>query len=283
MRLAHLILTHANPEQLNRLIGRLACEDADFYVHVDLKTDIAPFKAAVRHGNVQFVTNRVKVNWAGYSIVQATLNGFEQILASAKAYDQVNLLSGQDYPIKSTEQIHSFLAARRGMAFMHTLSVTDEWREAIPRITEYHMPDVSFPGKHKALGVINKLAPKRRMPVGLVPVGRSQWFTIPLHCVAYIANYMRQHPAVPRFFRMSWAPDEMIFQTILYGSPFKKDIVNDNLVYVDWSAGGASPKVLTMADAEALDASDKLFARKFNPLIDTEILDHLDTKTNLTT
>lgn len=282
MRLAHLVLTHTNPDQLNRLTGALAYEDADFYVHVDLKTDIGPFREAVKGRNVFFVNNRVKVNWAGYSIVQATVNGFEQLLASAKPYDHVNLLSGQDYPIKSAAEIHRFLADNRGKLFMHTLSVQDEWQEAIPRITEYHLPDVDFPGKHKALGMINKLAPRRRMPFSLTAVGRSQWFTIPLPCVAYIVNYLRQHPAVPRFFRMSWAPDEMIFQTILYNSLYRKDMVNDNMVYVDWSAGGASPKILTIADAEALDNSDKLFARKFNPLIDTGILDYLDKKNNNT-
>ena len=138
------------------------------------------------------------------------------------------------------------------------------------------MPDVNFPGKHKVLGMINKLAPKRKMPLNLVPVGRSQWFTITPACAGYIVDYVRQHKQVERFFKMSWAPDEMIFQTILYNSPWKKDMVNDNLVYVDWSNGGASPKVLTMADADALDRSAKLFARKFNPEIDTEILDHLD-------
>ena len=68
----------------------------------------------------------------------------------------------------------------------------------------------------------------------------------------------------------------MIFQTILHNSPHKVAIVNDNLVYTDWSAGGASPKVLTMGDADKLLSSDKLFARKFSVSADSEILDYLD-------
>ena len=276
MRLAHLVLTHTNPAQLSRLVGRLLHDNADIYIHVDLKTDIAPFLQITDAENVYFVHRRVKVNWAGYSIVRATLNGLEEILASNNTYDYINLLSGQDYPIKKTGALHSFLAANPGKAFMHTLSVENEWREAIPRITEYHMPDINFPGKHRVLGMINKLMPKRKMPLNMVPVGRSQWFTITAPCAAYIVDYLDKHKKVERFFKMSWAPDEMIFQTILYNSPWKKDMVNDNLVYVDWSKGGASPKVLTMADAGELGRSAKLFARKFNPEIDTEILDHLD-------
>ena len=278
MGIAHLILTHTNPGQLSRLIQRLAYDGADFYVHVDLKTDIGQFKAVAGMEHVHFVQKRVKVNWGGYSIVQATLNGLEEILATGTPYDYINLLSGQDYPIKSTGEIHKFFANNRGKIFMHTLSVENEWQEAITRVTQYHLPDVRFPGKHKTLGMINKLAPRRKMPMGLEPVGRSQWFTIPLPCAKYIVEYVQQHPAVTRFFKMSWAPDEMIFQTILYNSPWKKDMVNDNLVYVDWSNGGASPKTLTMADAKVLEQSGKLFARKFNAEIDTEILTLLDQK-----
>ena len=56
-------------------------------------------------------------------------------------------------------------------------------------------------------------------------------------------------------------------------------MVNDNLLYVDWSAGGASPRVMTMEDADKLRQSDKLFARKFSVVTDAEILDYIDSIT----
>ena len=278
MRLAYLILVHNNPRQLNRLIGRLTYDGADFYVHVDEKTDIRPFLPIKKWGNVHFITKRETIHWAGYSMVQATLNGLNEILATGNPYDNITLMSGQDYPIKSNAEIQEFFAANPGKIFMDTLSVENEWREAIPRITQYHMPDLNFPGKHTALRVVNTLIPRRKMPMDLTPVGRSQWFSIPLAGAAYITEYMEQHHELARFFKKSWAPDEMIFQTILYGSHYNKDMVNNNLVYVDWTNGKASPKILTIADAEALGRSTKLFARKFNPEIDPEILDYLDKK-----
>ncbi len=282
MRLAHLILAHTNPRQLNRLIGRLSCDDADFYVHIDLKANIRPFLPIRKAKHVYFVMDRVKVTWAGYSQVESTLNGIKEILASGEKYDYINLLSGQDYPIKSTEEIHSFFRDHPGRAFMNSQSIEKEWLEAVPRITKYHLEDVQFPGKHLALRVLNTFAPKRKVPLSLAPMGRATWFTITPQQAEYIVDFVKQHPEIPRFFKLSWAPDEMMFQTILNGSPFKKDIVNDNLRYVDWSNGGASPKILTIADAEALSGSTKLFARKFNPEIDTEILDYLDKKTSKT-
>ena len=276
MRLAHLILTHANPAQLSRLIDKLNHEGADFYVHLDLKTSVEPFASLSERKNVRFITKREKVHWAGYSLVEATVNGMWEILSTGIDYSYINLLSGQDYPIKSTGYIHQFLSANPGRAFMHSLSVREEWTEAIPRIAEYHLVNMNFPGRYAVQGLLNKLLPERKFPFSMTPVGRSQWFTIAPECAKYIIKFLEEHPSFVRFFKLSWAPDEMIFQTILYNSRFKSAMVNDNLLYVDWSAGKPNPKVLTMEDADRLRKSDKLFARKFSPSIDAGILDYLD-------
>ena len=262
-------------------MGKLMHEDADFYIHVDKKTDITPFFSLVDKGNVFFIQNRVKVSWGSYSIVQATINGFEEILAPGVTYGHINLLSGQDYPIKPTSSIHSFLDAHPQKTFMHFLNVETEWQEAIPRIRRYYLTNYDLPfGSYKAEQALNAVMPSRKLPDGIVAMGRSQWFTITPECAAYIVKYIKEQPWVSKFFKLSWAPDELIFQTILYNSPLRETMVNDNLLYVDWSKGTASPKVLTMEDAGALKASDKLFARKFNTSTDSNILDYLDKMTS---
>ena len=276
VKIAHLILTHANPAQLERLLGRLHHEDAHVYIHLDLKTDIQPFLHLAEDNQVFFIKNRVKVAWGGFSIVEATLNGFEELLASGRTYEYINLLSGQDYPIKSAGFIHDFFAKNPGKIFMHTLSVDDEWHEAKTRITEYHFVNYSFPGWYRLQQLVNAIMPKRKLPDGIKAMGRSQWFTATPDSLAYVLDYINTNKWVKRFFRYSWAADELIFQTILYNSPFMKDMVNDNLRYIDWSEKKASPKMLTMEDAPALLASDKLFARKFNMDVDKKILDYLD-------
>jgi Core-2/I-Branching enzyme len=276
MKLAHIILTHANPMQVQRLVARLQHEDSDFFIHVDQKTDIAPFKAAITSPNVHFVENRQKVLWAGYSIVEATLAAFREIMACGKRYDYINLLSGQDYPIGSTARLHHYLAARPGCAFMHFLSVEHEWQEAIPRVTRYHMVNFQFKGRYVVEKVINAVLPTRKMPNALVAVGRSQWFTLAPEFAQYILDFLDANPNVVRFFKWSWAPDEMIFQTVLFNSPLREKMVNDNLLYVDWSEKKASPKLLTIKDAIDITSSEKLFARKFDNRVDAEILDYLD-------
>jgi hypothetical protein len=45
---------------------------------------------------------------------------------------------------------------------------------------------------------------------------------------------------------------------------------------VDWSEGGASPRVLTSFDLDRLVRSSALFARKFDPRVDAAVIDALD-------
>jgi len=276
MKLAHLILAHTDPGQLARLVGRLRDEQADIYIHLDLKTDIAPFRFLADQQGVYFIGKRVKVSWGSYSIVQATLNSFEEILNTGRQYHHINLISGQDYPLKKASEIRQFLAANPGKIFMHCLSVEREWHEAIPRITGYHLANYTFKGKYTVQRILTAILPKRRLPKGFEAMGRSQWLTATPESLRYAIDYVKNNAWVSRFFKMSWAADELIFQTILHNSPYKERIVNDNLLYVDWSEKKASPKVLTMDDVPAMVASGKLFARKFNSSVDTKVLDYLD-------
>ncbi|WP_428657803.1 beta-1,6-N-acetylglucosaminyltransferase [Runella sp.] len=276
MKVAHLILAHAQPLQLARLINSLQHPEADFYIHLDQKADIAPFLEAVQGKNVFFVKQRVKVRWGAYSMVQATLNGFEDILASGVAYQYVNLLSGQDYPLQKPTKIHSFLDANYPKQYMEFFSVEKEWKEAIPRLTRYHLVNFDIPLKFKIEEWINKILPDRKMPNHWVAVGRSQWFTITLDAVRYIVDHLKKNPQLVRFFKLTWGVDELIFQTVLYNSALKPSMVNENLRYIDWSEGKSSPKTLTIEDKTTLSDCGKFFARKFNSEVDEGILNHLD-------
>lgn len=275
MKIAHLILIHKNPLQIKRLIQRLAHPDADFYVHIDLKTDINPF-LFLQSQNIKFIINRVRVHWGAYSVVQATVNGLSEILKTGNKYDYINLMSGQDYPLKSTSDIHYFLENNPNKAFMHTLSVENEWKEAIHRITKYHLSEYTFFGKYTLEKWLNLFLPLRKMPNNLVAVGRSQWFTITSTHAEYLVNYLQKNKNVKRFFELTWGSDEFVFQTILFNSEYQKDIVNDNLRYIDWSEKKASPKTLTINDLSTLLNSGKLFARKFNETLDCLIINELD-------
>ncbi len=112
------------------------------------------------------------------------------------------------------------------------------------------------------------------MPEGLIPVGRSQWFTITLKHVVFLIKRLETSPSLVKFFQYTWAPDELIFQTLLYNSSFKNDIVGNNLRYIDWSEGNKNPKMLNKEDFNSIIQSGKFFARKF--AANDEVLDMID-------
>ncbi len=276
MRSAYLLLVHNNPGQLRRLIRKLMTPNIDFYIHVDRKAEMHTFLKEISLPQVFFIQKREKVNWGGYSIIKATVNGFEQILASGIPYNYITLLSGQDYPLKSNAVIEDFFQQHPGKAFMGFESVENEWQEALPRLNRYFLTDYPFPGSTTIEGWINKIFPARKKPDGLVFVGRSQWFSITLEQLQYLVTVLKINQRLASYFRFTWGSDEFVFQTLLFNSSFKDQMVNDNLRYTNWAGGGASPKTLTMDDKDDLLRSVKLFARKFDVNVDAGILDILD-------
>src|SRR6059058_1117362 len=98
MRIAHLILAHKNPSQLERLIVALQHPSFFFYVHIDEKAGLQQFEYLNKYENVFFIKNRTKIFWAGYGTIQATINGIREILPFK--YDYINVISAQDFPLK---------------------------------------------------------------------------------------------------------------------------------------------------------------------------------------
>jgi hypothetical protein len=278
MKIAHLVLAHNNPLQLEKLVRRLTYADDAVYIHLDKKTPVNQFEYLKKLKNVFLINKRVEVQWGAHSMVTATINSYEEIINSGIKYDFVNLLSGCDYPLQKPDYIHDFFNRHKGKAFMSFIPLFEEWHEAVPRITRYHLNGYKFPGRYMLQNLLNSILPKRTMPYGLVPVGRSQWFTASAEAVAYLLDYWKQHGKLRRFVKLCWGADEFVFQTILYNSPYREQIVNDNLRHIDWSAGGASPKIFTVADKNQLLSSDKLFARKFDLIEHADIMQVIDEK-----
>lgn len=279
MRIAHLIMVHKSAEQVERLLSALQHEEADYYIHVDKNSDISEFQHLASLPRVCFIINRYLGRWASFRFVEAIVESVREILASGHAYDFINLLSGQDYPIKPTSTIHKCLAQFIGHSF---LSIEPQgsawWYGAIQRVEQYHSVYYKFNGQYQIQRLVNSVLPKRQFPLSYSLYGSANgsWWTMSAACATYLVRFMDEHPEIHRFGRFTWGPDEFMIATILMNSPFKETIINENYRYIDWSAGGANPKVLTLEDAEALERSPKFFARKFDTNHSKEVLDFID-------
>lgn len=237
-----------------------------------------PFVNVLRsRRNVYFISKRTKITWGAYSMVQATLNSLKEILSQNDHYDFINLLSESDYPLKKFDEFSSFLDQHIGKSFMEMhFNDSPWWQEAQQKITRYHFVNYDIPGKYFLEKLVNSITPPRRLPHQMTFTGRSQWMTLSINHVKYILSYTANNPQVIRFFKHTWGPDEFFFQTILYNSPFRNELINDNLRYIDWTEKKMSPKTLTIDDFEALKKSRKFYARKFDARIDSDILNLID-------
>jgi hypothetical protein len=280
MRIAHIIMTHKNPNQLTRLIKRLHHPQFDFYIHVDNKIPIDDFKSVLDIEQVSFIKNRITCNWGGNSFLQAIVGSVKEVLSLNKEYDFINLLSAQDYPLTSAENIYQYFTDKIGMNFISYEDSHDSvWLEqAIFRYEKYHFTDFSFKWKYLAQKVLNQITPSRKFPLPMKLYGgsKSSWWTISKESAIYLTEILTDNLKLNRFLKYSWGTDEFVLTTLLMNSPFKDRTVNNNLRYIDWSEGNAHPKLLLAEDFESIKSSNMIFARKFDQEIDPLVLDKID-------
>jgi hypothetical protein len=282
MRIANIILTHKNPSQLEKMIVALRHVDFDFYIHVDKKVNIRDFEFLQEMSQVYFIKDRTVCNWGGFSLVEAIIKSIEQIDQTEIAYDFVNLMSAQDYPIQPVAKIREFFNANRGYSFLSFDESRDSswWQNAEKRYANFHFTDMNFRGKYVVQALANTLMSTRKFPVPITLFGgnKSCWWTITKEAAVYLAAYLRANPKIMSFLKLTWGSDEFIVASILMNSPFKEKIINENYRFIDWTDGLAHPKILCSADYHRITESKMLFARKFDIAVDAKIIQLLDTQ-----
>ncbi|PJF37632.1 MAG: glycosyl transferase family 14, partial [Phototrophicales bacterium] len=100
-----------------------------FLIHVDKKVPNDYFTGAQRafqsYENCTFI-KRESVHWGGWGLTQAMLNGIHYIEDHDVTCDFLIYLSGQDYPLKSNEDIHNFFKNKQDKQFMEYFSLPSE-------------------------------------------------------------------------------------------------------------------------------------------------------------
>jgi len=280
MKIAFVIVAHKFPEQIVRLIRSLSPE-AHYFIHIDRRAK-AVFTEAQRllenTPNVFLVEKRYPCYWGQFNIVNATLECLRTISKKGEKYDYAVLISGQDYPIKPVSEIKLFLERNRGRQFIEAFPLMEPNRwtnqdgayQATRRVLNWHF----FFRSHRI-----HLPLQREIPNSLVPYGGSQWWALTRECVDYLIDYVDTHPNVVNYFKNTFIPDELFFQTLVCNSPFRREVSGYSLSYVNWlNPNPTSPRVLTTEDFEALRKSDCLFARKFDPNRSEKLLKLVDQK-----
>jgi Core-2/I-Branching enzyme. len=271
MRFAYAIICHKNPEQINFLIDSLSNNNDDIYILCDKKNSIK--KDLLSGSNIYIVDSQINIKWATHHQIDATLEILKAVTDSKKQYDFIWLISGQDYPIKPRDKIVSYLENNPYDGFFEL-----DKKGAFPYLNRirFRYPSLYFGNSFK-----NKLYRKafkvlkiflQRNISGRIYYKGSNWFTLTPLLLEYIINYINENPWYLKLFRNSYCGDELFFHTIVFNSPFAKNIKSDYLREINWNDPVSNPHVYTINDLQLLKESNSFFARKFDMNIDSQIL-----------
>lgn len=279
--IAYIISAYKDAPHLARLVKALDY-NADFYVHIDKKADVTAFEQLLKD-KVVFV-KRHWVSWGGWSQVEFQKELLGAVINSKKEYSRIVCLSGQDYPLWSNEKIHQFFEENGDKEFVMGFNVTTSTNPAQrSKIINYHFfRDLEWKNdwwKNKlivvARNIMQVLPFKKKATTHIdnkdvdVFCGSDYW-AMTYSCARYVHNKLCSEQAMMRYFRTSFVPSELCVQTIVFNSPYAKQaLLYDGeypglknltpLHYIDYKK---AIKVLTLQDMEALQQSNKMFARK---------------------
>lgn len=199
------------------------------------------------------------------------------------SYDYYHLLSGQDLPLKTQAEIHSFFEKQQGHEFIRFYS---EKFEAGSRV-HFFYPFQDICGRGNSfltfpLKCIDKIAVKLQIALRLsrnkaVQFQKgSNWFSITDSFARYVVSKKQW---VEKTFRFAYCADEVFLQTLLLNSPYINNLYHaafDNDMHaimrlIIWE--GKGPHVFTIEDRERIEYSDLLFGRKFDVSKDKEIVE----------
>jgi hypothetical protein len=288
---AYLILAHACPDQVRKLLAMLDDPRNDLFIHIDRKAPFGPqaLEGCCRHSAVHFVEPRLRVNWGGVSIMRATLALLKA--ATSGHYACYHLLSGMDLPIKSQDEIHAFFDANPGREFLQL------WPVEPARATRFRYFTLFPEGQGFFLtNWINLLIKGFLIPLHIrinkdVEFHMSaQWFSITDDCARYVLS---QEDWLERVFRHTGTCDEVFLPTVLWKSPFRDRIFDatlhrerertvdpnhpGNLRFIDWTRGESvrHPWIFRESDWDLLMSVPCFWARKFDERVDPVIINRL--------
>ncbi|WP_424494766.1 beta-1,6-N-acetylglucosaminyltransferase [Salinimicrobium sp. GXAS 041] len=308
MHLNYLVLAHNSPEQLWRLIVRLHGSEVYFYIHIDRKSDQLPFEELLStYQNVKFVHQRENVIWGDVSMVTATIELMKQV-SKDKKNGYCILLSAQDYPIVSNQNINIFFKKNYGKCFISTFKIPHpKWENGgLLRLNKYKI-NKSSERKHflilpsiyhrefytvATLGKLNflrksgrwteffRIFKNRKFPSILEPFGGGQWWALPTAVVNKILNFHDTHTDFLEYHKYTLVPDEIFFHSILMYLKNNEDFqIERSVTYVNWERpSGPLPVTFKLEDFGELQEASRshLFARKFDLNWDEEILNEID-------
>lgn len=274
MKHAYLLIANQDFDMLTMLLEAIDDVRNDIYLHIDLKSkQMYKLASAYKTKFSSFhVYSQYDIYWGDISQAMTELFLFKVAREYGK-YSYYHLLSGVDYPIKSQDYIHRFCSEHDGKIFIGYDTKTTSWTKRY-RYKWYftrHQRERNLLKRLFFMSLINCAYWTQRIirynrSIGYTEIKKGcNWLSLPNECVEYLNS---QNNVVSSNFEKMICVDEIFIQTIVWNSPFRKDIYDPKDEYgscmreIDWDRG--KPYVWCLEDIDYLLGSKKLFARKFS-------------------
>ncbi|PRO74158.1 hypothetical protein C6Y40_07690 [Alteromonas alba] len=199
-------------------------------------------------------------------------------------------LSGACWPAKSMKQVEDVILKDCDYINIGKQPV-DPSHRFVSRFTDYHPMDINSynpqtrKNNYESIYTLNfaKQLPKRELPKDMAIYVGANWFSLKRSTVQTIFDNTTLLSRAKELFRYTAHPDEAFFQTILMklveDNQLSKSLISSNLHYSDFKNKGrvgGLPKILDETDADAIRLSDKLFARKIDPIVSADLIEFLE-------
>ena len=282
---AFLIGVYQNPDYASELVESLRGGRSNIYVHINPRYlhDFEGFIVKYSHEDDVTVIHTQPINWGGTSLLHSILDLLELAMQNPDN-GYFHMLTGQDILIKPLSELYQFFDANNENNYLsygedQMLKPTNGYLLGLNRSQYYHLFDkLNYRNNmlHRQLEKYFVKAQqlfhlKRKWPFPNYYQG-SGWFSLNRLAVKEIMDWLSKNHKVAEY---TFAPDEVILQSILLNSKTDFHIANDNLRLILWDNKGVvgSPVVLTEQHYGQLIKSHSFFARKIDPMKSKQLIE----------
>ena len=294
------ILTHVDANATIRLIEAMYVPGYTFIIHIDAKADnqlvdaLTSYAFDKEHVFILPQERRVRVNWGGFSMVNATLQILQYAFEQKVSFHKFVHLASTTYPIASNTEIRRRIASYPVNAnLVHVV-----FKPTAPSYDAWHY----FIECDDALHRIYRLPPLKEREHGIDLYTSSQWFIISRDFAYYLA-FPPPNSVIEKFLPYAEhmvVADETFFGTVLRHTKYCHYHHNFNYLHVQFDRWeneleddvadvrkcvmpdprhcGRSPTVMTLDYLPVLELSGHMFARKFIDKVDVQMKDIIDIK-----
>ncbi len=270
MKHAFIITAYKDFDLLDRMLSIYTEKyDIDCYVHIDKRNK--DLRSVIKRLNAipnVVAISKYRVNWGS---IYHPLCMMELLkIASGKGYDYFHFIPANAFIGVSPEKFHSFWK-NKDMSFVEHIDFKGSASEKDLRewYEYYHFAHIyNKKGAHASLvdnieyygiKIQKKLGIKRKVDFDYKGY---LYCHLTNEAVSFVIDYLRTHRKYIRQLKYCHVCEEFFFQNILLNSVFSNRIVNDSLIFDDWSEERERPAVLNLSDFDTFLSSDKIFLRK---------------------